>query len=338
MRALVFENPWQMSLQDVADPEPQAGEVLLRVEATGICGSDVHGFTGESGRRKPGMVMGHETCGTVMAVGPGVSGWKVGDRAVTFIIDACGKCAACISGEEQLCPSKRVLGVNAGHWGAMAERMVCPAKCLFRISGEIPGVIAALTEPVGIAVRAVKLSGIQPGQAAMIVGCGTIAMTLALVLRERGVEIIHVLGRSEWKLDLARGLGAMGVNVKDCDPLSAVEPADVVFEAMGQDATVRQGFDLTRPGGTLMLVGNLAQTFTLPLQAAVSRETVIRGTYAFNRADFAEAVALVGRVGEKLRPIVSATCSLGEVPHLITQLAREEMRAVKVIMEPGRKS
>src|SRR5271154_7046147 len=127
MRIIQFNGPWSMSLESLPEPKPSSGEILVRSEAIGICGSDVHGYTGESGRRKPGMVMGHEVAGTVAATGSGVDTLKVGQRVAIFPLVGCGKCAFCRSGSEQVCPDKRMLGVNGGKWGAMADYFVCSA-------------------------------------------------------------------------------------------------------------------------------------------------------------------------------------------------------------------
>src|SRR5580693_7184087 len=121
MRILQYNGPWSLSLESAPDPVPAPGEVLVRSDAVGICGSDVHGYTGESGRRKPGMVMGHEVAGTVVETGANVMSLRSGDRVAIFPLLGCGICRHCLAGMEQICPNKRILGVNAGRWGAMAD-------------------------------------------------------------------------------------------------------------------------------------------------------------------------------------------------------------------------
>ena len=133
MKALVYEGPWQFSLRELPEPRPGHLEVLVRSEAVGICGSDVHGFTGESGRRKPGMIMGHEAVGRVVDAGPGVHQVNIGDRVAVFNIVGCGKCRFCETDRVQLCPVKKILGVNAGMWGAMAEYFVFPESGLVKL-------------------------------------------------------------------------------------------------------------------------------------------------------------------------------------------------------------
>src|SRR5690606_2314036 len=163
---------------DLPMPKPAAGEVLLRSVAVGICGSDVHGFTGESGRRKPEMVMGHEAVGEVVACGEGSARFAVGDRVAVFNIDACGHCRFCAAGQEQLCPDKKILGVNAGQWGAMAEYFSFPEAGLFKLDPTLDPAIGLLTEPIAVGVHAIELMKPKSDDVVAIVGAGTIGIGL----------------------------------------------------------------------------------------------------------------------------------------------------------------
>lgn len=340
MKALVYEGPWRMTLTDLPDPRPGAGEVLLCSIAVGICGSDVHGFTGESGRRKPDMVMGHEAVGEVVETGPGCSRLKVGDRVAVYNIHACGRCSFCQTGQEQLCPDKKILGVNAGRWGAMAEYFVFPESGLFKLDEALDPAIGLLTEPIAVGVHAINLMQPKPDDIVAIVGAGTIGIGLAIALRARGVRRYYALDKVPEKLALIAGFGAIPVNVDREDAGAVIRAgtggrgADGVFEAVGAAATVRTAYDLCALGGTLVLIGNLAKEFTLPLQGVTSNETVIRGSYGFTKADFATAVGIVGDRSIPLDRLITGFCTLAETPAVMTRLAKGELTAIKMVIKP----
>jgi L-iditol 2-dehydrogenase len=332
MQALVYNGPWDVTLEQLPDPVAGPGEALLRVDAVGICGSDVHGFTGESGRRTPGMVMGHEVSATVVELGDGVDSLAVDDRVTIYNIDYCGTCVHCRVGKQQLCESRRILGVNAGTWGAMAPYVACPVKCLFPFDKNADPAIALLAEPIGIATHAVNIANVQPDNRVSIVGGGTIGLALTIVLRDRGVAAVHVLDRVPEKLAMIESFGGKGVNIDETDPMKIAADADVAFEAVGAGKTAHTAFDLTRPGGMLVLLGNLAQQLTLPLQRVVQQETIIRGSYGFTPQDFGDAVDLVMRKRDDLTGLITGSCTLEQAPQVMTELARGERQAIKMVI------
>jgi len=340
MRILEYNGPWDMTLAEAARPEPAPHEVLLKSEAVGICGSDIHGFTGESGRRKPGMVMGHEAVGRVVSVGQGVTSLKPGQFVAVFPTLGCGSCEYCKKGWEHICPDKRILGVNAGKWGAMADFYTCHERQAFPFGAEIIPDLGLFAEPLAVATHAVNLMQPAPGAILAIVGAGTIGLSLAMVLRDRGFDKVFALDKLDEKLALAARFGAIPINVDREPPADAIERHAArrrlpgVFEAVGAAATVRAAYDLCDFGGTLLLVGNLAKEFTLPLQGVTSNETTIKGSYGFNRDDFASAIKLVGKNQDALQLLVSGTCALEETPNVMTQLAKGERTAIKFIIHP----
>lgn len=340
MKALVFDGPWQMHLTDRPEPRAAAGEVLLRSVAVGICGSDVHGFTGESGRRKTGMVMGHEAVGEVVACGAGATRFQVGDRVAVFNIRGCGRCGFCAVGHEQLCPDKRILGVNAGEWGAMAEYFAFPESGLFPLDPSLDPAIGLLAEPIAVGVHAIERMQPKPDDTVAIVGAGTIGIGLAIALHARGVRRYFALDRVPGKLALIARFGASPINIDERDAVAAVRAAtggrgaDGVFEAVGAAATVRTAYELCAPGGTVVLIGNLAQEFTLPLQGVTSNETTLRGSYGFTKKDFAAAVEMVGNKALPLELLISGSCGLAEAPAVMTRLARGELSAIKMVIRP----
>ena len=338
MKALRYDGPWKMTLIDVPRPTPGPGEVLLRSRAVGICGSDIHGFTGESGRRKPGMIMGHEAVGEVAEIGPGVEGFSTGDLVAVFNVVSCKHCSFCKRGLVSLCPEKKIIGVNTMNWGAMAEYFVYPADGLIKTGPTLDPALGLLAEPLGIATHAVGLAPITPDAVVAIVGSGTIGIAMTIVLRARGVKRIYALDRNPEKLAIVEQFGATPINVQTTDAGKIIRDAnaglgaDVAFEAVGSAATVRAAFDLCGTNATLVLIGNLAKEFTLPLQIVTTNEVTIRGSYGFTRADFEQAIELIRTAALPLDELITGSCTLEQTPDVMTRLAKGELRATKMVI------
>ena len=212
MKALLLSSPGALAVVDVDTPSPAAGEVLVRVVACGVCGSDVHGFTGSTGRRIPPIVMGHEAAGTVEAVGPGVADLPVGSRVALDSTVSCGACEYCTTERENLCTHRQVLGVSCGIYrrhGCFAEYVCVPRRILHRIPDSVDFVSAALLEPLTIALHAVNLGDAGPGtRSAVVVGAGTIGLACVAALKARGVRRIAAIDFDGSRLAEARRLGA----------------------------------------------------------------------------------------------------------------------------------
>ena len=340
MRILQFDGPWQLSIKDAPRPQVGAHEVLVRPDAIGICGSDVHGFTGESGRRKPGMVMGHEVAGTVVEAGAMVSSFSPGDRVAVFPTLGCGVCRHCEAGMEHICPDKRILGVNAGQWGAMADFFACHQRQAFHLEANVDPAIGLFAEPLAVALHAVNRMNPPRDAIAAVVGAGTIGLALGLVLSNLGGREVFLIDKIEEKLALARTFGLETIHADRDNPAQVIyertcgRRATGVFEAVGAAETVRTAYDLCDFGGTLVLVGNLAKEFTLPLQGVTSNEVTIRGSYGFTRAEFEEAVGLAAKKESLLRHFISGSCSLEETPSVMERMARGQLQALKMVIRP----
>ena len=338
MNMLQFNGPWQFSIEEVSTPSFGPEEVLVRADAVGICGSDVHGFTGESGRRKAGMVMGHEVAGTVMEAGAKVTSLRVGDRVAVFPLLGCGICRHCLAGMEQICPDKKILGVNAGRWGAMADFFTCHQRQASRLDPKVDPTIGLFAEPLAVALHAVHRMSAAPGAILAIVGAGTIGLALIIVLKDLGLETVFIIDKIDEKLEIARKLGAKAIHADRDLPAQVIADetgdrrANGVFEAVGAAATVRTAYDLCDSGGTVVLIGNLAKEFTLPLQGITSNETTIRGSYGFNRTEFEEAVHLASKKELLLSQLITGSCSLEETPEVMKRMARGELNAVKMVI------
>lgn len=334
MKAVIYDGPNAMHLADLPEPEPAAGEVKLRVGACGICGSDVHGYTGESGRRTAGQVMGHEFSGAVTAIGPGVNTWKPGERVAAFNIVGCGACPYCLSGNMQCCPTRKVIGVNTGTVGAFAEYVCVPADNLARIADHVSYSIALLNEPLAVSFHA--LSHVPAhAKSLVIVGGGTIGQCLVRVAKVLGGRDVFVLEPVEEKRKLAEKNGAVALP-PDLELLKQHLPegADAAIEAVGVEATVLSALEAIRPTGTLVLLGNLAKQVTLPLQHISSTEKRLVGSYGFNFRDFETIVGWINEGRFELDELLTGSCGLAQTPEVFADLASGRRQAVKIVVQP----
>ena len=333
MRALMYDGPNEMHVTDLPEPQPGPGEVRLTVEACGICGSDVHGYTGESGRRTAGQVMGHEFAGTVAALGEGVEGWEIGQRVAAYNMTGCGQCVFCQAGNEQCCPQRKVVGVNMGLTGAFAESVTVPARNLAKLADDVPYAEALLNEPLAVSYHALRHVP-DDAKTLAIVGGGTIGQCLArvaLMLGRFGQVVV-----SEPMADKRAMVEAVGAKAVAPDQLDAQFDggADAAIEAVGVAATVQAALQAVRPAGTLVLLGNLAKEVPLPLQHITSAEKTLVGSYGFNLADFRQVVEWINAGRFELAPMVSGTCTLEEAPEVFADLAAGRRQAVKLVVQP----
>lgn len=338
VRALMFEAPWQMPLREVEAPQPGPGEVLIRVRAAGVCGSDVHGFTGSTGRRRPGVIMGHEFCGTVEALGEGVSGHAVGERVVVQPIISDGTCPECRAGRPNLCLNRRGIGwsVNGGY----AEFVSVPGQNALPLPAEVGWQEGALVEPLAVALHAANLTPLSVGDTVVVLGAGPVGLLTVLALKLRGAGRVIVSDLSPHRLDLARRMGADEViHAGEVDPVETVRArtggrgADAVLEVVGITATARQSVLMVRNGGNVTWVGNSAPTVEIPMQEVVTREITVRGAYAFVE-EFLRAVELLRSERVDVTPLIELVAPLADGPVLVHDLARGTLDAVKVVLEP----
>jgi L-iditol 2-dehydrogenase len=339
MRALVFVGPGEMTVMERPDRRPRRGEVLIGVRASGICGSDVHGYLGLTGRRRPGVVMGHEAAGEVLEIGPDVTGVAVGDRVVLRSILPCGRCQPCAQGQPNVCEHRQGLGMQID--GAYAERMVVPAALAVHLPDVLPYERAALVEPLAVALHAVAITPLEPHDSVVIVGAGPIGLLTLLAIRLRGSRLVAITDRQPHRLSVARAHGAdLAIDVGVSDPVEAIREAtngrgaDVVFEAVGITATVTQSLAVVRTGGNVTWIGNAAPTVELPMQDMVTRELTLRGSYAF-AGEFDEAIDLLATGRIDARPLIELTASLDDAPDIFRRLGDGTLDAIKVVLLPS---
>jgi L-iditol 2-dehydrogenase len=343
MKALLLSKYRQFEVAEMPIPTPGAGEVLIRVAACGICGSDVHGYDGASGRRIPPIVMGHEAAGIVAAVGEGVGGQSEGARVTFDSTIYCGKCPNCLRGEVNLCDRRQVLGVSCGDYrraGAFAEFVVVPARIVHRLPVNLPFAEAALLEAVAVALHAVSLVPIAQGSAALVIGAGTIGLLLQQALRVAGCSRVFVADVDPTRLKLSSELGATatlsaasGLTQQILELTNGVG-ADIAVEAVGKTETVNASIDAVRKGGSVVLVGNISPEVTLPLQKVVTRQIRLQGSCA-SAGEYPRAIELLSSGSIRVKPLITAIAPLEDGPQWFERLYAREPNLMKVVLTPG---
>jgi L-iditol 2-dehydrogenase len=343
MKALLLKNYKDLELVDFPTPEVGPNDVLIRVKACGICGSDVHGYDGSTGRRIPPLVMGHEAAGLVHAAGANVKGYHEGDRVTFDSTVSCGYCFFCSRGEINLCDNRQVLGVSCGEFrrhGAFAEYVVVPQNILYRLPDSLPFEHAALIEAVSIGVHAVNITPIQLGATAVIVGTGMIGLLTLQAAKLAGCSRVIAVDLDDAKLAVARGLGAdIVLNPKDVDvparvaELTGGHGADVAIEAVGASSPIKTAILSVRKGGTVTLVGNITPNVEVPLQAVVSRQIRLQGSCASN-GEYPACIDLMAKGAIKVDPIISKLAPLEEGAAWFEKLYSPDSKLMKVVLQP----
>jgi threonine dehydrogenase-like Zn-dependent dehydrogenase len=344
MNALVLEDAKKFAFREVDRPELATDrDVLVRVKAVGICGSDVHGMDGSTGRRRPPIIMGHEASGVIETVGAAVRDFHPGQRVTFDSTIWCGECYYCRSGRVNLCDHRRVLGVSCEEYrqdGAFAEFVVVPDRILFQIPDALDFVGAALTEPVAVAAHAANLTPIERNETLVVVGAGLIGLLLLQVLRSGHSGRIIAVDLDASRLELARKLGAdEALLATDPDlearilDLTSGRGADRAFEAVGATAPIKTALSLVRKGGSLTLIGNLSPKIELPLQTVVTRELTLYGSCAI-AGEYPLALDLMARRKLDYGAVVSAVRPLSEGAGWFDRLYNREPGLLKVVLEP----
>ena len=343
MKALLLAEYNQFQVEDLPLPLAGPDELLIRVAACGICGSDVHGYDGSSGRRIPPIIMGHEAAGTVEAAGADVSKFRPGDRVTFDSTVYCGVCEFCRADAINLCNSRQVMGVSCGEYrrpGAFAEFITVPARIVYHLPPGNTFEEAAMLEAVSVALHGVSIGGIAGGETVLVIGAGMIGLLLLQAAHAAGSSRVFVADVDETRLKLAKELGADMVFhgsgsalVEQVMHWTEGRGADVVLEAVGRDETVAAGIDCVRKGGTVTLVGNISPQVTLPLQKVVSRQIRLQGSCA-SAGEYPRAMELIANGSIKVAPLITVVAPLSDGASWFARLHAREPNLMKVILAP----
>ena len=342
MKALLLTSYGDLSIHEISLPSAAADELLIQVAACGICGSDVHGYDGSSGRRIPPIVMGHEAAGIVFSVGSQTSGFAVGDRVTFDSTVYCGACEFCRSGAVNLCNNRQVLGVSCGEYrraGAFAEFVTVPARIAYRLPEALSFAEAAMLEAVSVALHGIAVSGLAEGEIVLVIGAGMIGLLLLQAARAAGASRVFVSDVDPTRLALASDLGADETFLSPTDLAQEItartggQGVHVVLEAVGRDETIAMGIDCVRKGGTVTLVGNITPQVTIPLQKVVSRQIRLQGSCA-SAGEYPQAMEMIARGKIKVSPLITAVAPLEEGPSWFQRLHAREPNLMKVVLDP----
>jgi threonine dehydrogenase-like Zn-dependent dehydrogenase len=303
MKTLLYPEYDRLEIADQPSPQPRAGEVLLRVAAVGICGSELEAFKNHSPRRKPPLVMGHEFCGVVEQAGLGVRALEPGQRVVSHSLFGCGVCVRCRRGDSHLCARRQLFGMNLP--GAFAEYVLAPEKCLIEWPDSLPAAAASMAEPLANGVHVVHLTKQIKPDVVVIVGAGPIGLMCQQAfqcLTSADVIVADLIGE---RLDAASKLGAThAINSREEDFLQTVldltdgEGADVIVDAVGSGLSKQQSLAGSRSGGVTVWIGLHENTVTVDSHQVTLAEKRVQGSYAASLDELQLAVSLLasGRV------------------------------------------
>jgi 2-desacetyl-2-hydroxyethyl bacteriochlorophyllide A dehydrogenase len=343
MKALVLEEYNELVYKDVPDPVIKNNEVLVKVLACGICGSDVHGLDGSTGRRIPPLIMGHEASGVIVETGKDVIGWKSGDR-VTFDSTVYPlNDWFTLDGRYNLSDNREVIGVSPGTYkrdGAFAEFIALPQHILYKIPENVSFEQAAMAEAVAVALHSINISGVRTGDNCVVVGSGMIGIFILKLLKISGVSKIIVIDINPGQLEKAVLAGADHTFIPtDSDleekilALTNNRGADIAIEAVGLSKSVKLAIDMTRKGGTIVLLGNLSSKVDFPLQKVVTRELKVLGSCAI-RGEYETVLNLLETGKIKVDDQISAIAPLSEGALWFKKLYNKEDGLNKVILVP----
>jgi 2-desacetyl-2-hydroxyethyl bacteriochlorophyllide A dehydrogenase len=335
MKVAIYKRPNEMAVTGIAKPQPAAGEVLLKVHVCGICGSDLHAVQYGLGL-KPDCVMGHEFCGEVQEIGPGVSGYQLGDRVAALPFVTCGTCDRCKRGMEIHCHNLKGLGLGQLP-GGYAEFVACDAKSLFKLPDKVGSRDGALVEPLAVGLHAVKRSNLGPDSTAIVMGAGPIGLAVLTWAKGKGATVV-VSELANGRSELACKLGAdVVINPIEQNPADQVRELtgrspELIFECIGVKGTLGSAIDLIGPRGTIVVVGLCMEPDQIMPLKCVMKETTINFSLGYDRADFDDTIAALASGRIRPQPMVTDIIGVEEVPAMFQALRKPGSRA-KVLVE-----
>jgi threonine dehydrogenase-like Zn-dependent dehydrogenase len=337
VKAIVWNGPEEMAVEEMPEPTVEPGAVIVRPEAVGICGSEVEGYLGKMGNRTPPLVMGHEFAGTVTEVGEGVSEELVGREVAVNPLSSDGTCPLCRAGYTNLCPNRKLIGIHSP--GGFAEYVLAPQSNVYPLPEGVGPRTGALAEPLANGVHGVRLGlAGHSVEHAVVIGAGTIGLMCIQAAVLDGILEVSVVEPHEARRDQALGLGAHAAYASDEEAREALEEpteglgADLVIDAVGAEATRRMAVEeLLRPGGRVVFVGLHEDDTTLGFHGVVRGQLDLQGSYAFTAEDYGQAVEwlVAGRAGiGDLPPVLP----LQEGPDAFAKLVKGPSEQIKVFL------
>ena len=333
MKALVYEGPRQMNMREVERPEPEPGEVLIRVGETGICGSELGGYLGQNSLRQPPLVMGHEFSGTVAEGGDTATRLGVGERVTANPLVSCDRCRYCKSGRANLCVDRELIGAHRP--GAYAEYVTVPEENVYVLPENLSFSEGALAEPFACAVHVCRLVNVSPADRMLIVGAGPIGLLALRTATIFGLSEVVVMDLNEERLEIARELGGVAISsLEELSGDSTTSSFDVAVDAVGSGVTRQQCIEAARLGGRVVFSGLHEAESTLPVNLTVRNELHLQGSFGYTPVDFELALQWLSEGRVDLTPWIMHA-SLAEGGACFEKLLEDPGKVAKVLFEVG---
>ena len=337
MKAVLLSAPFKLELKDIKKPVPMDHDVLIKVEATGICGSDLHTYRGTHPFRIPPLFPGHEFAGRVEEVGKKVNSICVGDSVTVEPWTHCGKCEYCLQGRTNLCPSKVAMGTNEWH-GSFAEYVVAPEYVVYKLPSGVSYEEGALIEPLAASVHAVRRSEVKLGETALVFGAGTIGLGVLLFLNKAGISKTIITDIDDFNLLLAKQLGATRtVNVKDESVYKVVHEitggkgVDIVIIAAGVKNLVQEATRIIKKNGKIIVIAIFDEILQVDMFKIVNGEHNICGSWAYTKKDFDIVMNFIALRKINPKPLITHHFSLNERNKAFAILDKRSEKAVKIL-------
>ncbi len=337
MMAAVLHAPYKLVIEKVTKPKINTGQVLIKIKATAICGTDIAIYTGKYGVAYP-LIMGHETAGEVIEVGASVEGLQAGDRVAVNPSFYCGKCYLCLRGKRNLCPHGGLLGREAD--GAYAEYMAIQGCLVFKIPDNVSYEEATLAQTLGTVFRAQSIAKIMPGNSVAILGQGPAGLLHTRFAKISGASPLIAISRSNWKLEIAKNYGAnLTINSKEEDIIDSILKAtnnrgmDIVIEAAGVPNTIKQSVEVVRLGGKILQFGILTEPINnFNLFHIYFKELTIFGSRATTGEEFEPSLKLISTGAVDVKPLITHKFPLNKIKDGFELFDKTLGKALKVII------
>jgi len=339
MKAAVWYGGKDIRIEDVPKPKIRNDEVLVKVKVAGICGSELHAYEGVSQRRTPPLVMGHEFAGEVAEIGKDVKNLKLGERIAVDPLKRCGVCTPCVRGQGNVCRNVKLFGLHTS--GAFAEYVAVPALNCYVLPDHVTYEEGAMTEPLSVALRAVNNTDVKLGDTVVVIGAGIIGLSILQAAKAAGAGRLVATDVVDYRLDFAKSLGAdITINSMTEDAVSRImeltngSGADVVFEAVGLEATVQQGLNMLAIGGKLTVVGMMSKTMTLNVLSIVPRELQVKGSYVYTSDDFRRGFNYIVNRKIDMKPLITNVLPLEKTREGFELMHEKKGKTLKIMLKP----
>ena len=337
MKRATMTAPGQIQIDETVAPTPGPGQVLLRIQRIGVCGSDIHVFHGKHPYTSYPVVQGHEFSALVAAVGPGVQGIEVGNKVTAMPQIVCGKCGPCLRGDEHICDALRVQGFQAP--GCAQELWVTAADKIVKLPDHFSFEQGALVEPISVAVHAIQRAGKLAGRRAVVLGAGPIGNLVGQAARAAGARVL-ITDLSEHRLEIARRCGLSETSNPAREELKeasqrvfGAEGFDLAFECVGVEATLDAAVSTLAKGGTLIVVGVFGDKPRVDLGLVQDRELRISGTLMYQRPDYEQAVAWIASGDIVTEPLMSEHFAFSDYLQAYHHIEHKRDQTMKVFID-----